>query len=93
MLWFRSPARHSNGSLSATFQAFAKNPLKQVAEEDYLLITRSRGSTILLWSHGSTPILVRKDAIQLGRMGGSGSAAEGMEEILTPQAAKSPRKN
>jgi hypothetical protein len=24
----------------------------------------------LLWSHGSTPILVRKDAIQLGRMGG-----------------------
>jgi hypothetical protein len=83
--------------LSATFQAFAKNPLKQLAEsgieEDYLLITRSRGSTILLWSHGSTPIQVRKDAIQLGRMGGSGSAAEGMEEILTPQAAKSPRKN
>jgi hypothetical protein len=58
----------------SNLSSICKNPFKQLAEsgveEDYLLITRSRGSTILLWSHGSTPILVRKDAIQLGRMGG-----------------------
>jgi hypothetical protein len=75
-----------------------KNPLKQLAEsgieEEYLLITRSRGSTIFLWSHGSMPILVRKDAIQLGRMEGSGSAAEGMKKKLTHSTgSKIPRKN
>jgi hypothetical protein len=39
--------------------------LQQMGVGPYLLMTCSMGSTILAWSHGRTPVLVRREPIQL----------------------------